>query len=347
MNEERITEIEARLAYYFGTPRMSPIKAPSTPEEWEEIEALNNELEELTKSVKLLSADNYFLTVSKLAKNQVDLINNGGGYLEVDKRKSLFIRVDTGNEHNLQLPDNYTGFMDAIQMTVGSLMDCGARVVTAEQIYRTMNGLDTSDKVSPQAVGAVSRAMAQMRNMWVTINRTAEINAYKKLSNKISIIDQVAILPYNKKRTVKNNAGREMTAYILDELPPLYRYSKDRGEIRKLPIELIKISDLKSSNQNIALKFYLLQQIESMRPNNKGIRRDNTIKIDTLFEALKYDIDLSANNSTSRVLKNRYINQIRAILEDFKSKNYISGYKENTGGRGNGLKSITIFLEGK
>lgn len=320
MNEERISEIEARLAYYFGTPRIRPIKAPSTTEEWQEIEALNNELEDLTKSVKLLSADNYFLTVSKLAKNQIDLINNNGGELEVDKRKGLYIRVDVGNEHNLQLPDNYTGFMDAVQMTVGSLMDCGARVVTAEQIYRTMNGLDTGKPVTPQAVGAISRAMAQMRNMWVTIDRTAEINAYKKLNNKISIIDQVAILPYNKKRTIKNNAGREMTAYILEELPPLYRYSKDRGEIRKLPIELIKISNLRTSNQNIAIKFYLLQQIESMRPNNKGVHRDNTIKLSTLFEALKYDIDLSATTSTSRVIKSNYIKQIRAILEDFKSK---------------------------
>lgn len=346
MNEERITEIEARLAYYFGTPRMRPIKAPSTPQEWEEIEALNNELEELTKSVKLLSADNYFLTVSKLAKNQIALINNNGGELEVDKRKGLYVRVDVGLEKNIQVPDDYTGFMDAVQMTVGSLMDCGARVVTAEQIYRTMNGLNTGDKVTPQAVGAVSRAMAQMRNMWVTIDRTAEINAYKKLNSKISIIDQVAILPYNKKRTVKNNVGREMTAYILDELPPLYRYSKDRGEIRKLPIELIKISDLRSNSQNIAIKFYLLQQIESMRPNEKGIHRDTTIKLSTLFEALKYDIDLSATTSTSRVIKNRYIKQIRTILDDFKSKNYISGYKENIGAK-LALESITIFLEDK
>ncbi|MBC9722083.1 MAG: hypothetical protein H9W82_12485 [Lactobacillus sp.] len=344
MNEERISEIEARLAYYFGTPRIKPIKAPTTLEEWKEIEELQQELEQLTKSVKLLSADNYFLTVSKLAKNQIALINNEGGELEVDKRKGLFVRVSVGLENGIQIPDNYTGFMDAVQMTVGSLMDCGARIVTAEQIYRTMNGLDTGKPVTPQAVGAVSRAMGQMRNMWVTIDRTAEINAYRKLTNKLSIIDRVAILPYNKTRTVKNNAGRELTAYVLDELPPLYRYSKDRGEIRKLPIELIKISNLRSSSQNIAIKFYLLQQIESMRPNNKGIHRDNTIKLNTLFEALKYDIDLSA--STSRVIKSRYIAQIRTILEDFKSKNYISGYKENIGPK-TALESITIFLEGK
>lgn len=346
MNEERITEIEARLAYYFGTPRMRPIKAPSTLEEWKEIEELQKELESLQKLNGVITADNYFLTVSKLAKNQIALINDNGGYLEVDKRKGLYVRVDVGIEHNVQVPDEYTGFMDAVQMTIGSLLDCGAKIITAEQVYRTMNGLTRKDYVTPQAVGSVTRAIKQLGNMWVTIDRTEEVQAYKNLKNIDRVIYERRILPYNEKVKLINRASKEVTAYKFEFLPPLYQYSKERGEMRKLPIELIKISDLKSSKQNIAIKFYLLQQIESMRPNNKGVHRDNTIKLSTLFEALKYDIDLSATNSTSRVLKNRYIKQIRAILDDFKSKNYISGYKENIGAK-TALESITIFLEGK
>lgn len=345
MNEERIKEIETRLTYYFGTPRHKPIKSPQTAEEWEEIEALSEELEALQKQNGIIAADNYFLSVSKLAKNEVALINGNGGALQIDKKKNLYVRVEVGADSEIDIPEKYSGYMDAIQMTIGSLLDCGARVVTAEQVYRTMNGLTTADKVTPQAVGAVTRAIKQMRNLWITIDRTEEVNAYTKLKGQLSVIEQKAILPYNSTITVKNQVGRSLTGYKIDDYPPFYQYSKDRGEIRELPADIMKIEGLNSSKQIIAIKFYLLQQIESMKPGKNGKHRDNTININTLFNALKYDLSFAPSNP--RKDRAKYIKYVKQILTDFKRKDYILDFKENTGGRGNALESITIFLPGK
>lgn len=350
MNEQRKQEIEERLKYYFGTPRTAPTKHPSTAEEWEEVDALTAELEAMyKKDGKIIKADNYFLPVSKLAKNAVKMINEYDGrndeILTVDKRKNISVRLQIGYDEQLLLPENYSLYLDTVQMTIGSLIDCGAQVVTAEQVYRTMNGLTSDDYVTPQAVGAVTKAMRQLRNLWVTIDRSEEVKAYPRLKNLISVIQQKAILPYNETITIKNQAGREITAYKIDKLPPLYEYSKDRGEIRSLPGDLLKIEGLNTSKQNTAIKIWLLQQIESMKPGSNGKHRDNTIKINTLLEALKYDIDLTATTSTARVKRTRYIKQTKKMLDSWKACGYIKGYKENhSTGRGKALESITIFL---
>ncbi|MCQ2387818.1 MAG: hypothetical protein MJ066_05190 [Clostridia bacterium] len=342
MNEELIKELEARLIFLIGGPRKEP--GAKTPEEWAEAERIMDELEKL-KKVKLVRAEKYFLPVSKLAKNAVKLVNGDlgdPGKLEVDQRKKINVFVSVGmydHDESLILPKKYNLYLDAVQMTIGSLTDSNAQYFTAEQVYRTMNGIPTEVYISPQAVEATTTAINQLRNLWVTIDRSEELKAYKKLKG-LSIIQKKSILPFNSTITIKNQAGRQITAYKLEELPPLYQYSKDRGEIHSLPIELMNIKGLRTSAQNTALKIWLLQQIESMKPGKTGKRRDSTIKINTLFEALKYDIIF--NSSSPRADKAKYIKQIKTMLDSWTDQKYIKGYKENKKGRS--LESITIIL---
>lgn len=339
--EQKIKELEARQLELLGSPRQVP-KA-RTPEEWQEAEQIGEEIEALKKQIKILKAEKYFLPVSKLAKNTVKMINEKGqNILNVDKRKNINVSLFIGRyDDSVTLPrEKYNLFLDSVQMTIGSLMDCGAEYITAEQVIRTMNGLSSKDKVTPQAVKDMENVFMKMRNLWVTIDRTAELKAYKKLSG-FSVIQNKSILPINTFITIKNQAGREITAYKPEYLPPLYQYSKDREEIRSLPAELLKINGLTTSAQNTALKIWLLQQIESMKPGRTGKHRETTININTMFDALKYDIEFYSGNP--RQTKARYLKQIKTMLDTWKEKKYINGYKENIKARS--VESITIFLK--
>lgn len=339
--EQKIKELEARQLELLGSPRQVP-KA-RTPEEWQEAEQIGEEIEALKKQIKILKAEKYFLPVSKLAKNTVKMINEKGqNILNVDKRKNINVSLFIGRyDDSVTLPrEKYNLFLDSVQMTIGSLMDCGAEYITAEQVIRTMNGLSSKDKVTPQAVKDMENVFMKMRNLWVTIDRTAELKAYKKLSG-FSVIQNKSILPINTFITIKNQAGREITAYKPEYLPPLYQYSKDREEIRSLPAELLKINGLTTSAQNTALKIWLLQQIESMKPGRTGKHRETTININTMFDALKYDIEFYSGNP--RQTKARYLKQIKTMLDTWKEKKYINDYKENIKARS--VESITIFLK--
>lgn len=343
MNEkELINELEELKKIYFDLLDNTDENATKQKRE------LLNQIDSKLKNIKILKAENYFLPVSMLAKNEVKLINYAGetgapGKLNVDKRKNINVIVSIGvYDRSVTLPKNYNLFLDSVQMTIGSLIDCGAEYITAEQVIRTMNGLNSKDKVTAQAVEEMENVFMQLRNLWVTIDRSEEIKGYTKLKG-LTLIQNKSILPFNTFITIKNQAGREITAYKPEYIPPLYQYSKDRGEVRSLPAERMKINGLRTSAQNTALKIWLLQQIESMKPDPKkknGTHRDTTIKLNTLFEALKYDITFNA--SSPRADKAKYIKQIKTMLDGWTEQKYIKGYKENIKARS--LESITIFL---
>lgn len=341
--QKEIDELTEEIILYTGTPKRPPQKKRNQKEIdelWNRVNDVKNKIDNIKNIVQ---TEKIFLSLSKLSKNAVELFNNGSKELMIDCHRNLTVRLDIGAYDEVKVPDSYTGYMDVIQMTIGSLMDCGAQVVTAEQIYRTMNGLTKDDKVTPQAVGAVTKAMMQLRNLWVTIDRTDEVKKYKKLNNVDSIIHEKALFPCSESLTITNKAGRKMTAYKVDSFPPLYEYSKDRGELRSLPGTLLNIKGLNSSKQNLAIKIWLLRQIESMKPGKNGKHRTNVIKINTLFEALKFDLTFSKVNP--RADRAKYIKQIKKMLDYWTECGYIKGYKEtHSKGRGKALESLIILL---
>ena len=345
MDKNRMNEIKERLLFLMGSPSQPP--HAETAEDWAEVENLMRELEQMKQDIaKIITPEKYSIAVSKLSKCAVELINNEGGEIQTSKKKNICVRLSVGFNDALLLPANYTKYHDAIQMTIGSLKDSGAKCFTAEQVYRAMNGLTTHDYVTPQAVAAVTKAIRQLNNLWVTIDRSEEVKAFPRLKDVVSVISQKRIIPYNEIMTITNKAGREVTAYILDKLPPIYEYSKDKGQIRSLPQSLFNIKGLNSSAENTAIKIWLLQQIESMKPSQNGTCRDRTINFDTLFRDLRYDIILTESNP--RAHRARYIKQIFKMLDYWTNCGYISGYTVERGiGRGNPIKSVTISLPDK
>lgn len=291
--------------------------------------------------------DKFFLPISKLSKNEIALINKSGEnntteYLETRKNKTISIKIDFDIDYldneKITLPSNYTKYLDTVQMAIGSIMDCGEKYISAEQVIRKINGLTSKDKVQPDAIKEMEKIFKQLRGMFIRIDRSEEL---KGITGSEHNILGSTILDYGKYIEIKNQKGNKIKVYEIRELPILYQYSKSIKQIRAIPIELMKIKGLRSSKQNTVIKIWLLQQIESMKTTKKnGKHRNNIINIKTLFESLKYDIQFYEKNE--RATKSKYIKQTFQILDYWKEKKYIKDYKQNLKNRS--LQSIEILL---
>lgn len=316
-------------------------------EERQEALKMLDVFEEKTK-IKINNVfDKFFLPISKLSKNEISLLNESGKnhetkYLETRKNKTISIKLDFETNYleneNVQLPSNYTKYLDTVQMAIGSIMDCGEKYISAEQVIRKINGLTNKDKVQPEAIKEMENIFKQLRGMFIRIDRSEELKG--TTGSEHNILGST-ILDYSKYIEIKNQKGNIIKVYEIRELPILYQYSKSIKQIRAIPIELMKIQGLRSSKQNTVIKIWLLQQIESMKTTKtNGKRRTNIVNIKTLFESLKYDIHFTKSNP--RADKAKYIKQTLTILDNWKEKKYISNYKQNF--KNKSLQSIEIIL---
>ena len=312
------------------------------------------EKEELHKLSNISDVNLFCVEVSKFAKRAVELVRNGNARINISKandKKPVYVDVCICEiDPKISVPSDYNSYMNAIQMTIGTMMDNGFKVATAEQIYRIMNGLSGKEKVSKESINDVEKAVKQMKNLEIEIDRTEEFIQHKKILEGEKSVDEHAIAPITSSRRITNRAGITVRGVALEKYPPIYKYSKSIGQIRSIPYEVMKIEG-RNSKQKTILKFYLLQQIESMKPDPQRRtknKRNNTIKIDTIFNDLKHDIVLGdKTKSTYRVKINRRITDIDEILTSFKNKQYISDFTLNKKNNTNTIESITIILKGE
>lgn len=300
--------------------------------------------------------EKFFLPVSKFSKNEVELINDSGRkgnteVLPITKTKNIYLTVGFDDvfiqTNNIKLPSNYSKYLDTIQMAIGSIMDCQKEKlekdrfinISAEQVIRVINGLTNKDKVKAESILEVENAFRILKSMIVTCD-VKELNIVDDEGNK-DLFKKRFIINYGGENVKINRSGNCFTVFEMLEIPVLYRISKLQKQIRSIPIEQLKIKDLRSSKQNTVIKIWLLQQIESMKTNKKnGKHRINKINIKTLFESLKYDIHFYEKNE--RATKSKYIKQTLQILDYWKQTKYIKDYKQNLKNRS--LQSIEIIL---
>ncbi len=324
-----------------------------TPKDEPDLSALNALIEKYASdgTFTLVIPDKITVPISSLSKQSVKAVNGvDDGLICINEKKSVTVQVESYlTNPSITLDRGYTKFMDSVQMVIGSLYDNGADngvlEISAEEVYRAMNGLDSKDTVNPQAIGAVTKAIETLQNMKVRIDYRSDptwtppedSKDYRKGADLVPI---VPLLP--EYAIYYNKAGRARLKYKVYRTPPFFEDSKRRMHIRTLPLKLLKIEGLHTSQQNTAIKFYLLQQIESMRPAKKGGKhRPTTIYYQTIFNDLKRDISFSAQNVRADYAK--YREQITRMLDYWVKVGYIKSFKENKKGRS--FESVTIFLD--
>lgn len=334
MDENRMKEIEERILFLMGSPSQPP--NAETDEDLAEVEKLSKELEEL--KIQAINSVSYtsiipkksVLSVSKVAKKTCELINGNAGGVFVDKKKKVAVTLSVIPE-NVKLPEQYTPFDYCIHEAVCTLIQSGNKVFSAEMVYRAMNGLTNTQYVTPQAVAAVTKSIMKQRHIDVFIDCSKDPD----FKDGVKAI-QEAVIPC--KIIYAKINGSITQVFMMYAQPPIYWYSSLKKQVRYLDIKLFNIFDLRSSEQITTIKFYLLQQIESMKGKNG---RNKTIRFDTIMQDCK--LKFSPSNPAKDIKK--YRDYIKKMLNYWIECGYISGYKENKNGRA--FESVTISLPDK
>lgn len=315
-----------QIAYYIDLDSKRPIRKVKTFSDLVRLCKIQKGLIEVTNNGvnHIRDIEALRLAMGKLSKNGPALINGAGmngnqAILPIGALGSVHISI--GCEQRALLPDNYTEFHHSVAMAVGSLVDyLSSMFITCEDIARHMLGMKPNEKVHPEFVASVQSAVFELRNMFMEIDRQEIAGKYKR-GNDWFVIKR-SMMPFVDYGEILNQKGNAVLALHFEHLPPIYQHEKDLKQIRRIPYQVIKVKGLRSSEENVALKFALLREIESMRkvtPESKA--RNNTIKIDTLLEKLKYDIPAKR--------RKRYAGYMIQMLDYWQSIGYITGYTEN------------------
>lgn len=326
------------------------------------------------KKIKFIAEnpDNFILPVSKVSKEIVEKLNEAGRTGNKSKITTLEYKTKKGKkvskyaefsigiikpDNSIKLPRNFTKYHDIVQMAVGTILETTQKIkydgrffypITAEQVIRLVDGLSSKDRVTPERIHDMENTLKILNFYLVDTDITKDI---KNNEEEIKLNETSKILDISKWITSTNRVGNSVTLFLLNEKPIIYRYSKGLNQVRTIKKDILKIKGLRTSKQNTVIKIWLLQQIESMKPDPKkenGTHRSNTINIQNMFDSLQYDLqsydpEEKIRKPMDKRVKSRFLKQIITMFEYWKSIKYITAYKKNM--KNKSLVSITVYLE--
>lgn len=296
------------------------------------------------QSIELLRAitpKKSIINNSKLAQEIIDSFTGAGDIaLRVSgaraKKEFDIIASMTMEAPNLQITGRqpYTAYDRAVLNGICSLWQAGNTAFTAAMVYRAMNGMCGSEeggtKVSPQAVGAVTRSIEKQRVTRLTIDCTDQMKHYKGLQR--AKFDAMMISVDGIEMTAQN--GQRVKAYTFtnpDRPPVLYEYSRSIGQVLSVPPRLLNSSGtIRTTEEVIAIREYLIRRIEGIKGNN--ILRNDRITYRGIYKELGIDIDALTGNAVKDTPK-RVRKNTEALLSHFVSEGFIKGFSEYKDGR--------------
>lgn len=183
------------------------------------------------------------------------------------------------------------------------------KIITPSQIYRWMGYEkqmnDRDKKRIMESVNAIIRAR-------VFIDNENERKLYKNYP-AISINTPLLAAKIVTAKSGKN----EVTAIEIIEIPDLFAVAEERGQITTIPFEVLEISEIDRTEENLKLLTYLVRRIIHMKYDN-----DTSRKI--LLQAIYAKCDIKADE---RMKRKRLPEKIERIFNHYKKIKWIDGYK--------------------
>lgn len=226
--------------------------------------------------------------------------------------------------------------------------------ITAQEIWRTMNGKRISDgnaKPGKTQIDRICTSLDKMRFTRFYMDISAELQAFDYRFNDERIVNGImdTYLLECTKATFTTEKGNTVSGYIISREPILYSYNKAKNHILYVPYEMLDTTQTLSDTTNVTeFRNYLLQQIQLMKnaaeerkkpakERKTYFERDDKIKIETIYTAtgLPSPEDRAATSSfTSQSARNTYIrktrkadrDKIEGILNAWKIKNWIKDF---------------------
>lgn len=202
--------------------------------------------------------------------------------------------------------------------------------ITAEAIYKIMTG-DTKARLQPVMREKIVESMAILGRTFVKIDATREALEFYNVDS-MAFEESALII---RKATVERGKNR-VDAYQILGAPILYKYASGKKQIGRAPAKLLK-SSLKTSEEIIILKGYLLRRVEQMK---NSARTSRNIRYATIFESLGTFEGLTDQQVKDK--RKKLYKSIATVFDEWKADGYITEYTVNK--NNNAYESITIAI---
>lgn len=284
------------------------------------------------QSLESIIPQNYIIPNNKLANEltkdfpldkEVELkVSKKGGKGEKEICSYASIKYETDNL-SITNKQHFTPYDRVVHNAICSLFEAGNSMFTVDMVYRAMNGLTKSEKVSPQAISMVTSSIEKSRYIKATIDFTQEAKDRKSLVDiKETYLSDMLL---SVKEIVVTTGGTTKRAYVFNSKPILYCYSQQVGQVISVPIKLLETKGaVRSTDEVIILREYLLRRIEGMKCKNMLF----SSKI--LYESIYDQLQLT-NPTKEKAHATR--NHVKTILGYWKESKYIDAFEEYKDGK--------------
>ncbi|MFD2869067.1 hypothetical protein ACFSY7_11240 [Kurthia populi] len=252
---------------------------------------------------------------------------------------TLKMALDFDNNIEIQSRDHmrFTPYDREVFNGICSRYENDNDTFTAEQIYRTINGLSNRETVSEASIKRINDSITKMIRMRVKIDYTEEMKKYKKSDDvqedDVQYIQEDYMIPAKKASLTVNN--KTIEGYKLHAKPLMYHYSQISNQIITVPLEILNTKDgtndsdsINNSPEITVIRAHLIREIEWIKAEmkKKNPNRNNKISLESVYELLELE-----SPTKKKALKIR--DHISKILNNFISKNYIKSYDTYKKGR--------------
>lgn len=228
----------------------------------------------------------------------------------------------TGDAVQLRGRRALTGFDKAVYNTLSTLWNAGNSNVTPYDILRYMNGRAEAKGYSKAQIDRVNNSIRKMMSTILSLDMRDDMQQtdFRINDDRVSGCKIETQLLQATRCELRTETGRTVEGWSIDREPIMYTYNKAKKQIVTVPIGLLDTSAAVSNTEDvIAIREYLLLQIENMRTNH---RHNNVIRYDTLYN------ETGIEAPKDRVARGRQRTNIKGMLDLWRQRGYISEYSD-------------------
>lgn len=303
----------------------------SVDDNTENVSEVMTEVMSQLKKLTTVLPTKYYMPNAKVVNDIIKYNDNTDVTLRVNKNSSIkevFAYYSlTYSDENMSISKNLTSYDREVNNSITSLFLAGNAVITPTQIVRCMLGMTASENVSPNQIADTITSVNRLRTTIVTIDATEQIKHLKaKLDGKeiTKYVYNDNIL--NMRGEMIQAGGKEVFGYIVKEVPILYEYSRNIGQVIAVDPKLLDTrSATKNTTSIISIKGYLIRRISTMK-NVKTLNQSNHILYSTIFENAGIEV-----NDKSQL--KRYRDSIKKILTEWIKDDFIVSFSDYKSGK--------------
>jgi len=200
-----------------------------------------------------------------------------------------------------------------VQIAAYALLQTGTKKMTIQNLYEQMG---YSGKAGKNDYTKIKQSVKKMMRTGVHLDNANESKAFGK--NKRPVFEYDGPLFPGKMVTATINGKTTHGVIFLYDEPPLVAFAKARNQITTLPLDLLAIP-VNRNEKNTQLADYLMVQISHMKNPKGKTKISNKMLFETIYEYLEI---------TERKAKSRVKETIFKLLDYYKEKDFIKGYRK-------------------